>query len=132
MVVLDEDGIIKRETVIHAAAGAHGVFFQRPEAGRRLAGAGDRGLGAGDSRGDFCGNGGDAGQVAEKIQRRALRRQKPAGRAFDRRDDIAGHHGRSILNVPCHYDRRVHKLEGKLRRIETGDDARFACRHDDD
>ncbi|MNT28824.1 hypothetical protein D3C72_1645350 [compost metagenome] len=132
MVVLDENSVIERKTMVHAAAGAHGIFFQCSQPRRRLTGAGGRGFAAGNGGNDFCGDGGDARQVAKEIQRRALRRQKAARGAFDRRDDIAGGHGCPILHMPFHRDGRVYQLESKVRRIETGNNARFARSHDDD
>ena len=43
VVVLDQDGVVEAEAVIGAATGAHGVFFDSAQAGRRLARADDPG-----------------------------------------------------------------------------------------
>ena len=45
VVVLDQHRVVEAEAVIEAAAAAHGVFFQRAQAGRGLARADDARLG---------------------------------------------------------------------------------------
>ena len=75
VVVLDQDGVVEAEAVIGAAAGAHGVFLDRPQARRRLARADDLRLVPADGRDDRCRRGGDAAQMAEEIERRPFRRE---------------------------------------------------------
>lgn len=81
MIILDEHRIIERETVVHAAACPDCIFLQGTQTGRRLAGADDGGLCASHSLDQISRRRGNAGQMAEKIERGALTRQDRAGRA---------------------------------------------------
>jgi len=59
MVVLEHGGVIQPETVVEAAAAAHGVFLQSAQAWNGLAGADDARVGPfhrlGQGRGQGCG-----------------------------------------------------------------------------
>ena len=91
MVVLDQDGVIQPEAVVHSAAAAHGVFLQRAQARRGLAGVDDDGarplhrlhIGARKS--------GDPRQPPEQVERRAFCGQKRAGVGVH-----AGEHGAGL------------------------------------
>ena len=72
VVVLDQDRIVETEAVIEAAAAAHGVFLDRAQSRRGFARTDDARLGVGDLLHERRGRGGDAGHVADEIQRRAL------------------------------------------------------------
>ena len=90
MVVLDQDGVIQAETVIQAPAAAHGVLFQMAQARRRLAGVGDPRLRSADRGRIGVGQGGDARQPTQQVQRRPLGRKQGAGVGFDLGQYIAG------------------------------------------
>ena len=72
MVVLDQHGVIEAEAMVDAAAAAHGIFLEGAQAGRGLPGAADFRLGMGDGLRVMRGQGRDAAQAAEKIQRDAF------------------------------------------------------------
>ena len=69
---------------------AHRVFFQRPQPRRGLARADDARLGVRDARRECGGRGGDAGEVAEIIERGALGGKDGARIAADRHQLGAG------------------------------------------
>ena len=67
MVVFDEDVLAQRRTVVDAAAAAHGVFFERAPAGRRLARVDDPGARAVHGRGIFPREGRHAGEALDEV-----------------------------------------------------------------
>ena len=75
VVVLDQDPRRQIRSVVVAASGTHGVFFQGAHAGHGLARIGDAQLGAAGRRHVGLGQGGDAGQPLDEIKRRAFARQ---------------------------------------------------------
>ena len=90
VVVLDQDRVVEAEAVVRAAAGAHGVFLQGAKARRGLARAGDPRLRAGDGVDIAARQRGDAGEMAEEVERHALGGKDRARVAGDARDDRAG------------------------------------------
>ncbi len=83
MVVLDQGGVRQRHPVVDAAAGAHRCLLQRTQAGGGLAGVADARPGAVDGVDPGPGERRDAGQVAQQVERRALRGQQQPHRAGD-------------------------------------------------
>ena len=67
--------------MIEAAAAAHGIFLERAQARRGLAGAANPHLGAGGMADIIGGEGSNPGQPADKIQRGTLAGQHGARRA---------------------------------------------------
>ena len=72
VVVLHERGVRQRHAVVDAAAAAHGVLLEHPQARRGLAGVAHLGAGALERVGPLRGRGRDAGEVAEQVERGAL------------------------------------------------------------
>ena len=81
VVVFDEDVFAEGRAVVHAAAAAHGVFFERAPAGRGLAGVDDAGGGAGDGVGVAARLRGDAGEALDEIEGGALGGEERRGGA---------------------------------------------------
>ena len=94
VVVLDQHGVAEAEAVVHPAPAAHGVLLQQPQARQRLAGVADPGAGAGDGVDPGRGGRGDAGEVAEQVERGPFGGEQPAdGRADDERGLAGGEPG---------------------------------------
>ena len=72
VVVFDQHRVVEAEAVIVAAAAAYGVFLHRPQPRRGLARTDDARLGVGDPLDELRGGGGDAGHVADEVERGAL------------------------------------------------------------
>src|SRR5262249_40438103 len=72
VVVLDQDRVVEPEAVVEAAAAAHRVFLQCAQAGRGLARAADPRLGVGDEAHELGRRAGDAGEMADEVERGAL------------------------------------------------------------
>src|SRR5207302_3767693 len=92
VVVLDEDGVGQVAPVVGAAAGPDGGLLQGPEARGGLAGVADPAPAAGGCRcfGVGPGQGGNARQVAEEVERRPLPGQDGPQRTADRAEPLAG------------------------------------------
>ncbi len=90
--------------MIVAAAAAHRVFLQRPQPRRGLARADDARLGVGDARSERRGRGGDAGKVAEEIERHAFGAEDGAGIAGDRHQPGAGPDCRAVARLRVDLD----------------------------
>ena len=120
VVVLDQDRVVEAVAVVGAAAAAHGVFLQRAEAGRRLAGAGDARLRMGDRIGHGARRRGDAGQMAEEVEGGAFGGEDGAGGAGYRGDRRAGGDRVAIRDRGREADRRIESGEGGLGEGEAG------------
>src|SRR5262249_58036761 len=83
VVILDEHRIVEAEAMVEAAAAADRVFLERAQAGRGFARAADARLGVGDFLHEHGRRRGDAGEVAEEVERDALGRQNRTRRAGD-------------------------------------------------
>ncbi len=82
VVVLEHHPVREVAAVVPAAAGPHRRLLERAQAGRRLAGVPDRGPRRGGVD-EAAGEGGDAGEVAEEVQRGALGGEDRRQRAGD-------------------------------------------------
>ena len=120
MVVLDQNGVVEAEAVIDAAAGAHGVFLHRAQAGHRLAHADDARLVALHRLDQRRRGRGDAAEMAEEIERDALGREHAARGTVERRDAVARRDtvpsGRSIVTAIAGSIRRKAMRRGRARR----------------
>ena len=126
VVVLDQHRVIEPEAVIEAAAAAHGVFLQRPQPGRGLARADDARLGMGDAPHEFGRAGGDAGEVAEEIQRGTLCGQDGAGVAGNRHQAGPGLDRHAVAAVRLDLDLGRQPAECHLHQRQAGDHTRLA------
>ena len=127
MIVLDQHRVIQPEAVIEAAAAAHGIFLQDAQTGQGLAGADDARLGALHRLHQRRRRRGDAGQMAQEIQRHPLGRENGAGRAADawraqRRLSTSLPSGAATSNV----QRRIDQPKGDFGGDQAGDAARLA------
>ena len=75
VVVFDKDVFAERGAVVDAATAAHGIFFERTPAGRRLPRIDNPGARAVNRRGKFPRQRRDTGEALNKIQRGAFRRE---------------------------------------------------------
>ena len=126
VVVLDQNGVIEAKAVIAAAAGADRVFFQRAQSGRGLAGTNDARLGALRGRHQRGRRGGDAAEMAEKVECGPFAGQQPARRPFDGRDHISRRDDAAIRSLGGEPDGRIDELKGTARDVEPGHHAGLA------
>ena len=99
VVVLDQHRVVEAEAVIVAAAATHRVFFQRAQSRRGLARANDARLGMRDAGHELGGSGGDAGEMAEKVERDTLGAEDGAGIAGNRHQLGAGLDRRAVARM---------------------------------
>src|SRR5438132_13649947 len=110
MVVLHENPVRERTTVVDTAASAHRRLLQGAEAGRRLARVADPGPSAGGL--DVAvGQRGDAGQVAEEVEGGALAGEHRSRRTSYMADRPASVEARAVGEGPL----PVH-VRGDLRK----------------
>ncbi len=126
VVVLDQDGVIEAKAVIAAAPGAHRVFFQRAQSGRGFAGADDARLGALCGRHQRGRRGGDAAEVAEKVQRGPLAGQQSARRPLDGGDHVARCHHAAVRSLHGEPDGRIRRAERHSARCRARPRRRLA------
>ena len=83
VVLLDQDRVVEAHAVVHPAAGADRGLLERAQQRRRLAGVEDHGAPALRPRrlDEAGGQGRDAGEVAEQVERDALAGEQAARRA---------------------------------------------------
>src|SRR6266487_1225979 len=113
VVVLDQQGVAEAHAVVLAAAGADRVLGELAEAGEGLAGVADDRAGALDRRHERRGERGHAGEVAEQVQQRPLRRQHDPGRPGDAAERAAGGDRLAVLQL---------RLEGRRLEVEPAGD----------
>ena len=126
MIVLDQRGVIQAEAVVEAAAAAHGIFLQGAQAGQGLAGADDARLGALHRLDQRRRGGGDAGQMAQEIQRHPLGGQDGAGRAADGGQQRAGCNVAAVRRGDLECE-RADRPAGTRPRRRSGRRWRRAC-----
>jgi hypothetical protein len=81
VVVLHQRGVHQRHPVVDATAGPHRVLLERAQPGQCLAGVADRRARPVDRVRPGSGRRGDAGKMAEQVQRGAFGGQQAAYRA---------------------------------------------------
>jgi hypothetical protein len=125
VVLLDQDRVVEPEPVVGAATGGDGGLLEAPKPWRGLAGVEDAHAGAGDRLHESGGLGGDAREVPEEVQRRALGHQQRR-RGARRHGDLGGD---SVAPLPLDdqpvdvlYTALAHRL---LDRRQTEGDARL-------
>ena len=112
--------------MIVAAAAAHRVFFQRPQTGRGLARADDARLGMRDARDESRRRGGDAGEMAEKIERHAFGAEDRPRIAGNRHQLGAALHRRAVARMRRDRNLRREPPERGGDERQSGDHAGFA------
>ena len=121
VVVFDEHGVVQTEPVVRSTAHPNSVFLERAEAGRRLPGAHDAGLARlGHRLDDGSGQGGDAGQVAQQVERGPFGRQQDTRRTLEFDNGGAGRHIRAIAHGRL-MPHRTQEEEGAERRSKPAD-----------
>jgi hypothetical protein len=83
VVLLDQDRVVETGAVVLSPARHHGLLLEDAQARRGLAGVEDPGAGALDRANEPGGEGGDARQVSEEVERDALGGEDRAPRAGD-------------------------------------------------
>ncbi len=121
VVVLDQHRVVEAEAVIEAAAAAHRVFLQRPQSRRGLARADDARLGVGDARDELRGGGGDAGKMAEEIERDTLGAENGAGIAGNRHQLGPARDRRAVARMRHDLDVGRQPLERGRHQRQPGD-----------
>ncbi len=120
MIVLDQHGVIQPEAVIGAAACTHRIFLQCAHAGNGFTGTADARL-VPLNCGNHAGRGrGNAGQMPEKIQRRAFRRQRRAGRALYDGNHITGGKRIAVAAEFFHPKPGIDQLEYRFGNFDAG------------
>ena len=130
VVVLDQHRVVEAEAVIEAAAAADGVFLQRAQPGVVLRVQMMRALVWAMRAHEGRGRGGDAGEVAEEIERGALGGQDRARIAGDRHQLGPGLHRRAIACMRFDPDFRREPAKRRRDQRQAGDHAGLA--RDDD
>ncbi len=129
VVVLDQHAVVEAEAMVAAAAAAHRVLLEGAQPGGGLAGADDaRGVRP-DRRHQLAGGGGDAGEAAEEVERRALGREEGAGGSAHHRQDLAGDGVAAVGEVDLDRAAGVEQAEGGERRLQPGDPTRRPRHH---
>ena len=125
MIVFDEDGVAQRLTVIRAPAEADRPFLKRTEARDRLSCVED-GHGVSTSRvtEPTC-QGGDTGEVLEKVQGDSFSLQDGSPIAFNLEETVAILCAFPILAVDGQDEGRIHGPKGLHGGGKTGDHQRL-------
>src|SRR3989338_8433635 len=118
VVFFDEPGVKQAEAVVRAAADAHGVALEQAQAGSGLAGVAQlrfRSLQAGDVA---AGEGGDAAQALQEVERGALAAQERAGVAPHLGQHAAAHE-LAFFDQGAEAQLRVEQLEQPLHHRQA-------------
>jgi hypothetical protein len=126
VIVLDQHRIIESEAVVRAAAAAHRVFFQRAQAGQGFPRFDDLRFGMRDLRDVSRSQRGDAGEVAEEIERDALGGEDRRGRPFQFGDGLTRPDPARITQQGAKGDLRIDLAKRFGRAGEARDHARLA------
>jgi hypothetical protein len=125
MIVLDEDGVAQRLAVIRAPAEEDRPFLKRTEARDRLSRVED-GHGVSTSRvAEPTRQGGDTGEVLEKVQGDSFGLQDGSPIAFDLEETVSILCAFSILAVDGKDEGRIHGPKGLHGCGKTGDHQRL-------
>ncbi len=114
--------------MVDAAAAADRVLFEAAEAGGRLAGVADLGLGAVEGVRPRARGRGDARQAAQDVQRAAFGREEVAGAGGDGEELLARLHAVAVLRVA--FDGQFFFADDRddgFRDPEAGHDSCFTC-----
>ena len=122
VVVLHEHQLRQRAPVVHPSAGTDRRLLERAQAGQRLARVPDAGTLA-RSFDEPTREGGNARQVAEEVQRRALAGEHAAQRATDLAQLRARADGRAVVDRPLDHDPVVELGEHLRGAAGSGDHA---------
>ena len=125
MVVLHHHHVEKPEAVVRAAAREHGGLFQRAQAGRGLARVEDARAVRLYGIHKFARERGDAAELLDEVQRRALGGEDAADRAGDFDRGVAGLQCVAVPADAPHVEGRIHQCERPHRAIHACEDARF-------
>ncbi|MNE48342.1 hypothetical protein D3C80_1427980 [compost metagenome] len=126
VVFLDQEGIVKADAVVVAAAAGHGVFLRQAQAGKGLAGVQQAHLGAFHQVGQETRTGGDPRQHLQEVQRAALAAQQRAGRAFQVEQRLVGRGAITVGHLPVHSHTRVELAKHGVDPGSAGNHAVFA------
>ena len=124
VVGLDQDGFRKIRAMTLPSPRPDRLLLQRAQAGERLAGVEDHGARPAGALREGAGQRGDAGEVAEQVQRSPLRGEDGARPALDRQDGCPGRKPRAGTRVEPAPQRGVERGEGQRGYPDAGGDAR--------
>ncbi len=127
VVVLDQDPVGQAGPVVEAPAGPHRRLLQGPQAGGGLAGVPDERPGGGGV-GVAPGEGGDARQVAQEVEGRALGHQDGGQGTVHGGDGLAGRDPLAVVGPPVDLHQGIDLSDRLGRRPSSGEHA-FGPRH---
>ena len=125
MIIFDEDAITQRPAVIRASSEEDGPFLKRPQARDRLSRIQDGDRIFANCVAKSSRQGGDTGEVLEKIQGDSFGLQDRSPIAFDLEETRALLCPFSIMVMDGQDEGRVYGLKGLQSCRETGDDQRL-------
>ena len=117
VVVLDQHGVIESETVVETAAATNGVFFERAQARRRLAGTANARARPGDTAHELMRRSGHARETSQEIERGAFAGKHGARRPTHRHQLGLGRDARAVAHIGGNVDlrRKLGKNRGHER-----------------
>ena len=130
VIILNEDLVIKANSMVGAAAAFNRVFFEAAPTRRGLAGVEDLRFCAFDCVDKLRRQGGDSGEALDKIESHALRCQDGPSLAFDVEQGLAGLEVLAIGGGVFDLNRGRELAESGFGEGETRENQRFASDHD--
>ncbi len=125
VIVLDQDGVVEAVAMVMAAAALDRVLLQGAQVRQGLARAGDLGRQTVDGRDIFRRQGGNAGQVAQQVERDAFGGQDGARLAFDPSQDVARFDLTAVGQDGFEAHLMVHHFHGQTGAVDPGGNAGF-------
>ncbi len=129
MIVLDHRGIPQAHAVIGRPAHARRIFFEHPKPRNGLARVEQGRAGAGNGIDIGGGERGDARQMLDGVERRALGRQHRPRRTGQPHQRRASRHARAVARQQLDADIGIKRAEKRRRHIQPGNRDRIAARH---
>lgn len=129
VVILDQHPVIEPHAVVHRPAEAAGVFGQLAIAGNGFAGVEQAAFGMFDLAHIGAGQGGDARQMLQDIERGAFRRQQFPRIAGDAQNGAAGDDFDAVGGDDLDLRRRIAAFDDFDRKKHAGDDDMLPRHH---
>ena len=125
MVVLGQHAVVEAEAVVGAAAGADGEALEFAESGSGLAGVEDDGACSSHGVDEVTGQGGDAAETLEEIERGAFGGEKGAGGAGGGEDEVTGSEDVAVVFAEGNFDGGIDLAEDFSSDFGAGEDGVF-------
>ena len=127
MVIFDQHGIVKTETVIDASATDNGISFQRAQTWRRLARIGDLRACTRNQVDERARCGRNTGEMREEIERGSLAGQNRTRWSVECRDPLARLNPIGVTTVDADLYASIEDRKCAQRDAEPGKDSAFPC-----